>query len=93
METTKRGRPKALCYEDILMMLVRHPVTGLPVLAMAIKFIHHKGADKKPRPYGSNLLAPSSGKLTDASQDHFFLHSKQEVNLLPHYSHSCPCVA
>ncbi|KID97353.1 FluG domain-containing protein, partial [Metarhizium majus ARSEF 297] len=50
METTKRGRPKALCYEDILMMLVRHPVTGLPVVAMAIKFIHHKGADKKPRP-------------------------------------------
>lgn len=56
METTKRGRPKALCYEDILMMLVRHPVTGLPVLAMAIKFIHHKGADKKPKPYDFNLL-------------------------------------
>jgi hypothetical protein len=31
IETTKRGRPKALCYEDILMMLVRHPVTGLAV--------------------------------------------------------------
>ncbi|OAQ59732.1 FluG domain-containing protein [Pochonia chlamydosporia 170] len=50
METTKRGRPKALCYEDILMMLVRHPPTGRPVLAMAIKFIHHKGADNKPKP-------------------------------------------
>ncbi|KAF1738490.1 hypothetical protein CRV24_000416 [Beauveria bassiana] len=49
-ETIKRGRPKALCYEDILLMLVRHPATGKPVLAMAIKFIHHKGADNKPKP-------------------------------------------
>jgi Protein of unknown function (DUF3435) len=49
-ETVKRGRPKALCYEDILLMLVRHPATGKPVLAMAIKFIHHKGADNKPKP-------------------------------------------
>jgi len=50
-ETASRGLPKALCYEDILMMIVRHPVTGLPILAMAIKFIHHKGADNKPKPY------------------------------------------
>lgn len=50
-ETTGRGRPKALCYEDILMLIVRHPVTGRPLPAMAIKFIHHKGADNKPKPY------------------------------------------
>ena len=50
-ENTKRGRPKALCYEDILMMLVRHPVTKQAFPAMAIKFIHHKGADNKPKPY------------------------------------------
>ncbi|KAK1973409.1 FluG domain-containing protein [Colletotrichum cereale] len=49
-ETAGRGRPKALCYEDILMMIVRHPVTGQPVPAMAVKFIHHKGADNKPKP-------------------------------------------
>ncbi|KAH7309929.1 FluG domain-containing protein [Stachybotrys elegans] len=49
-ETVGRGRPKALCYEDILMMIVRHPVTGRCVPAMAIKFIHHKGADNKPKP-------------------------------------------
>lgn len=49
-ETVGRGRPKALCYEDILMMIVRHPVTGRCIPAMAIKFIHHKGADNKPRP-------------------------------------------
>ncbi|KAL0930298.1 FluG domain-containing protein [Colletotrichum truncatum] len=49
-ETADRGRPKALCYEDILMMIVRHPVTGRAIPAMAIKFIYHKGADRKPKP-------------------------------------------
>jgi hypothetical protein len=49
-ENTKRGRPKALCWEDIMMMLVRHPVTEQAVPVMAIKFIHHKGADNKPKP-------------------------------------------
>ncbi|KAK3943757.1 hypothetical protein QBC46DRAFT_21328 [Diplogelasinospora grovesii] len=49
-ETVGRGRPKALCHEDIQMMIVRHPVTGRCIPAMAIKFIHHKGADNKPRP-------------------------------------------
>ncbi|KAK1973913.1 FluG domain-containing protein [Colletotrichum cereale] len=49
-ETVGRGRPKALCYEDIHMMIVRHPVTGRATPAMAIKFIHHKGADNKPKP-------------------------------------------
>lgn len=50
-KTIKRGRPKALCYKDILLMIVRHPATGKPILAMAIKFIHHKGADNKPKPF------------------------------------------
>ena len=49
-ETVGRGRPKALCYEDINVMVVRHPDTGRDVLAMAIKFIHHKGADNRPKP-------------------------------------------
>ncbi|KAB5511398.1 hypothetical protein GE09DRAFT_690652 [Coniochaeta sp. 2T2.1] len=49
-ETTGRERPKALCYEDILLILVRHPVTGADVHVMAVKFIHHKGADNKPKP-------------------------------------------
>lgn len=49
-ETVRRDRVKALCYEDILMMIVRHPVTGRATLAMSIKFIHHKGCDNKPRP-------------------------------------------
>ena len=50
LDTKKRGRPKALCYEDVLMMIVRHPVTKRSIPAMAIKFSHHKGADKRPRP-------------------------------------------
>ncbi|OIW30054.1 hypothetical protein CONLIGDRAFT_356067 [Coniochaeta ligniaria NRRL 30616] len=50
-ETVGRGRPKALCYEDILLMVVRHPVTGEDVHVMAVKVIHHKGCDKKPKPY------------------------------------------
>jgi hypothetical protein len=50
-ETLGRGRPKALCYEDIMLMVVRHPVTGENVHVMAVKFIHHKGADNKPKPY------------------------------------------
>ncbi|CAG9949488.1 unnamed protein product [Clonostachys rosea f. rosea IK726] len=49
-ETVGRGRPKALCYEDIQMLIVRHPTTGRCMPAMAIKFVHHKGADKKPKP-------------------------------------------
>ncbi|KAK0637170.1 FluG domain-containing protein [Bombardia bombarda] len=49
-ETLGRGRSKALCYEDILLMVVRHPETGKDVHAMAVKFIHHKGADNKPKP-------------------------------------------
>ncbi|KAH8757878.1 hypothetical protein F5883DRAFT_566585 [Diaporthe sp. PMI_573] len=49
-ETAGRGRPKALCYEDIMLMVVRHPETGKDVLAMVIKFIHHKSSDNKPKP-------------------------------------------
>jgi hypothetical protein len=49
-ETMGRGSPKALYYEDIQMIIVRHPVTGWYIPAMVIKFIHHKGADNKPRP-------------------------------------------
>lgn len=49
-ETAGRARPKVLCYNDILLTVVRQPDTGDDVLATAIKFIHHKGADNKPNP-------------------------------------------
>ena len=47
---TNRGRPKALCYEDVLLSIVRHPETGKDVPVMAVKLVHHKGADRKPKP-------------------------------------------
>jgi hypothetical protein len=43
-ETVGRGRPKALCYEDMTLMFMPHHETK-NVLAMAAKFIHHKGAN------------------------------------------------
>ncbi|GKU10200.1 unnamed protein product [Fusarium langsethiae] len=49
-ETPADEQSKALCYEDIQMMIVRHPATGRCMPAMAIKFVHHKGADNKPKP-------------------------------------------
>ncbi|RYP30216.1 hypothetical protein DL767_006363 [Monosporascus sp. MG133] len=49
-ETTVCGCSKALCYKDILMIIVRHPRTGRLIPVMAVNFIHHKGCDKKPRP-------------------------------------------
>lgn len=43
---------KALCYEDIVLWIVRNPNRGgRDVLAMEVLFRHHKGADKKPKPY------------------------------------------
>ena len=56
-EYKDRGRPKALCYEDIQLMVVCHPETGEEGLAMAIRLAHHKGVDNKPKPY---VTAPRS---------------------------------
>ncbi|KAJ6436177.1 ribosomal protein s17 [Purpureocillium lavendulum] len=42
---------KALCYEDIVLWIVQDPnKAGRDVLAMEVRFRHHKGADKKPKP-------------------------------------------
>ncbi len=42
---------KALCYEDIVLWIVKDPKTGgRDVLAMEVFFRHHKGADRKPKP-------------------------------------------
>ena len=78
-ETLGRGRPKALCYEDILLMVVRHPETGKDVLTMAVKFIHHKGADNKPKPTiffftmtKRVILCPIIIVISHALRDHAF---------------------
>ncbi len=42
---------KALCYEDIVLWIVKDPnMGGRDVLAMEVFFRHHKGADRKPKP-------------------------------------------
>ena len=46
----KRGRPKALCYEDILLTVIRDADTGKDVHVLVVKLVHHKGEDRKPRP-------------------------------------------
>ena len=45
-----RGRPKALCYEDILLTVVRDTETHRDVHVLVVKLIHHKGEDRKPKP-------------------------------------------
>ncbi len=70
-ETLGRGRPKALCYEDIVLMVVRHPVIGENVHVMAVKFIHYKGADNKLKPYVF-VLTPCVCSLSDVCRTIFF---------------------
>jgi len=91
-ETTGRGRPKALCNQDVLLMAVRHPVTGGHTLAMAIKLIHHKGSDDKPRPYAP-INSRAELPFADRYQDHLPLHPHQEVDLLFRHSYRRPCTA
>ena len=45
-ETVGHGRPRALCYEDVQLMAIRHSKTGRDTLGMKIKLIHNKGSDK-----------------------------------------------
>lgn len=48
---------KALCYEDIVLWAVKDPnCGGRDVLAMDVFFRHHKGAEKKPKPYVSRFI-------------------------------------
>ena len=48
----ERRKWKALCYEDICLWIVQNPKPGeRDLLAMEVALWHHKGADKKPKPY------------------------------------------
>ena len=44
-------RYKSLCYEDLVLWIVKNPIGGRDVLAMEVIFKHHKGVDRKPKPY------------------------------------------
>lgn len=41
-------------------MIVKHPVTDRPTPVMAIKFIHYKGSDNRPKPYVHLLVSLST---------------------------------
>lgn len=44
-------RPKVLCYEDVVLWIVKRlQPGGRDVLAMEVRFRFHKGADRKPKP-------------------------------------------
>ncbi|KAM3562091.1 hypothetical protein MY1884_001997 [Beauveria asiatica] len=68
---------KALCYEDIVLWIVRDPNSGgRDVLAMEVLFRHHKGVDNKPKPtiflFRENplpILCPISHILARAIRD------------------------
>lgn len=47
---------KALCYEGVRLWIVQNPTSGeRDLLCMEIALSHHKGADRKPKPYVSNI--------------------------------------
>lgn len=46
----KCGRPKALYYEDLLLIVVCNLETNKDVYVLAVKLIYYKGEDRKPRP-------------------------------------------
>ena len=47
---------KALCYKDIILQIIQDPnKAGRVILAIEVLFRHHKGANKKPKPYISQL--------------------------------------
>lgn len=50
-EPAEHGQPKALCYEDIQMMIMRHPDTKRCIPAMTMKLTnHHRGGNNKAGP-------------------------------------------
>jgi hypothetical protein len=56
---------KSLCYEDICLWVVKNPKHGeRDLLALEVYLRHHKGVDKKPKPYVATPI-PSELKLTD----------------------------
>lgn len=52
----QKSRGKAICYEDIRLMVLRNPDDqGRPVVAMEVKLQHPKGVDRKPKPWVNRL--------------------------------------
>jgi hypothetical protein len=61
---------KLLCYEDISLWIVQNRKPGeRDMLAMEVLLRHHKGADKKPKPY-VRLLFTHHHPTNPVSQNH-----------------------
>lgn len=59
-DDTLTRKYKALCYEDIRLWIVRNPTPGgRDLLGMEITLAHHKGADRKLKPYVVDLYLVS----------------------------------
>jgi hypothetical protein len=72
---------KALCYEDIRLWIVRNPNPGeRDLLGMEITLAHHKGADRKPKPYVLDLYIPIL--LTEYSQNYLLISRRSSANSL-----------
>ncbi|KAI9781316.1 MAG: hypothetical protein M1839_006109 [Geoglossum umbratile] len=73
-------RCKALCYEDICLMLLRNPnYRDRDVLTMEVQTTHHKGAERKPKPTtflfheeNNPIFYPITRMLNLAFMDHAF---------------------
>jgi hypothetical protein len=77
---------KALCYEDIILWIVKDPKMGeRDVLAMEVYFRHHKGADNKPKPYVSlSNTHPATQVLVLIMQHHIFVSRKPPPDFVSH---------
>jgi hypothetical protein len=76
---------KALCYEDIILWVVRSPQKGgRDVLAMEVYLQHHKGVDNKPKPYVHPQCAPPELTLTYSTT---FLFRENALPILCLISH------
>ena len=49
-ETECRGRPKALCYDDFFLSIVRHPETGKDVSYDGKQIYPSQGEERRPKP-------------------------------------------
>ncbi|KAL4061717.1 hypothetical protein V8B97DRAFT_1878926, partial [Scleroderma yunnanense] len=53
----RQKRLKALCYEDILLAVFRHPETNSDVWVMAVKLVRHKGEHRRLKLYVSAFVS------------------------------------
>jgi hypothetical protein len=84
-------RYKSLCYEDLVLWIVKDPIGGgRDVLAMEVIFKHHKGVDRKPKPYVQSLSDRTMSRGCVANQhlqDDILVSRACPSYSLPDYPH------